>query len=84
MTDKITGLFQNVLKDLQANFLDWINWIYMISLLFSYPDHPVYPVKKWKFLYYQVIFGLDMDDRTIGYYQENAGSLTEHYESADM
>jgi hypothetical protein len=27
---------------------------------------------------------LDMDDRTIGYYQENADSLTEHYESADM
>jgi len=26
----------------------------MISLLFSYPDHPVYPVKKRKFLYPQV------------------------------
>jgi hypothetical protein len=31
-------------------FLDRINWIYMI---FIYPDYPVYPVKKWDFLYYQ-------------------------------
>jgi len=40
---------------LRADFFDRINGIYMISLLFLYPDHPVYLVKKRKFLGYQVI-----------------------------
>ena len=34
------------LSALRADFFDGIKWIYMISLLFSYLDHPVYPVKK--------------------------------------
>ncbi len=33
----------NELSALRADFLDRINWIYMI---FIYPDYPVDPVKK--------------------------------------
>ena len=41
------------LSALRADFFDRINGIYMISLLFLYPDYPVYPVKKRNFLYHQ-------------------------------
>ena len=39
------------LSRLRQDFSDRMNKIYMI---FIYPDYPVDPVKKWKFLYYEL------------------------------
>jgi len=38
--------FYDELRALRTDFFDRITGIYMISLFFLYPDHPVYPVKK--------------------------------------
>jgi hypothetical protein len=44
--------YSEELRALRADSFDRINRIF---LLFLYPDHLVHPVKKRKFLYYQVI-----------------------------